>query len=150
MYIGAAANPFADPFEYRVIRLAKKIDAGADFIQTQCVYNLERFRQWMSMASGEGLTEKVHILAGVTPIKSAGMARYMAKNVAGMDVPESIIRRMSQVPKEKAAEEGIAICLETVAALQEIPGVHGIHIMAIEWEEQVKIIVERAGLLPRP
>jgi len=150
MYIGAAANPFADPFEYRVIRLAKKIDAGADFIQTQCVYNLKRFRQWMNMASGEGLTEKVHILAGVTPIKSAGMARYMAKNVAGMDVPESIIRRMAGVSKEKAAEEGITICLETVAALQEISGVHGIHIMAIEWEEQVKTIVERAGLLPRP
>jgi len=150
MFIGAAANPFADPFEYRVLRLAKKIDAGADFIQTQCIYNLERFKKWMEMAAGEGLTEKVHILAGVTPLKSAGMAKYMARNVAGMDIPEAILNRMAGVPKENAAGEGIAICLETIAALREMPGVHGIHIMAIEWEEQVRPIVEQAGLLPRP
>ncbi len=150
MFIGAAANPFADPFEYRVIRLAKKIDAGADFIQTQCIYNLDRFKAWMDMAAGEGLTEKVHILAGVTPLKSAPMARYMAQNVAGMDIPEPLLRRMAGVPKKKAAQEGIAICLETLQALREIPGVHGVHIMAIEWENQVKTIVERAGLLPRP
>lgn len=150
MFIGAAANPFADPFEYRILRLAKKIDAGADFIQTQCIYNLERFKKWMEMAAGEGLTERVHILAGVTPLKSAGMAKYMAKNVAGMDIPEAILRRMAGVPKEKAAGEGIALCLETIAALREMPGVHGIHIMAIEWEEQVRPIVEQAGLLPRP
>ena len=150
MFIGAAANPFADPFEYRVIRLAKKIDAGADFIQTQCIYNLDRFKKWMHMAREEGLTEKVHILAGVTPMKSAGMARFMATRVAGMDVPEALIRRMAGVPKEKAAEEGINICLETIAELREIEGVHGIHIMAVEWEEKVREIVERAGLLPRP
>ncbi|MDP3283531.1 MAG: methylenetetrahydrofolate reductase, partial [Desulfobacterales bacterium] len=116
MFIGAAANPFADPFEYRVIRLAKKIDAGADFIQTQCVYNLERFKEWMRLAREEGLTEKVHILAGITPLKSEGMAKYMAKKVAGMDVPESVIKRMGDVPKGKAAEEGLDICLETIAA----------------------------------
>lgn len=149
-FIGAAANPFADPFEYRVIRLAKKIDAGTDFIQTQCVYNMDRFRQWMKLASEEGLTEKVHILAGITPLKSAGMARYMAKRVAGMDVPDSVIKRMDGVPKEKASEEGIKICLETIAELHEIKGVHGIHIMAIEWEEKVAEIIEAAGLLPRP
>lgn len=149
-FIGAAANPFADPFEYRVIRLAKKIDAGVDFIQTQCVYNLDRFKAWMEMAQEEGLTEKVHILAGVTPLKSAGMAKYMANKVAGMDVPESVIKRMSAVPKEKATEEGLKICLETIAVLREIKGVHGIHIMAIEWEEKVSEIVKAAGLLPRP
>ncbi len=150
MFIGAAANPFADPFEYRVIRLAKKIDAGADFIQTQCVYNLERFRQWMYLAHEEGLTARTHILAGVTPLKSEGMAKYMANRVAGMEVPESLIKRMEGVPKEKAAEEGIKICVETIAMLREIKGVHGIHIMAIEWEEKVGQIVEEAGLLPRP
>ena len=150
MFIGAAANPFADPFEYRVIRLAKKIDAGADFIQTQCVYNLDRFREWMRLAREEGLTEKVHILAGITPLKSEGMAKYMAKKVAGMDVPESVIKRMGGAPKGKAAEEGLDICLETIAALREIKGVHGIHIMAIEWEETVGRIVEAAGLSPRP
>ena len=150
MFIGAAANPFADPFEYRIIRLAKKIDAGADFIQTQCVYNMERFREWMKIAVEEGLTEKVHILAGVTPMKSEGMAKYMAKRVAGMDVPEPLIKRMGGVEKARAAEEGVTICLETIAELREMEGVHGIHLMAIEWEEIVGEIVESAGLMPRP
>jgi methylenetetrahydrofolate reductase (NADPH) len=150
MFIGAAANPFADPFEFRVLRLAKKADAGADFIQTQCIYNLDKFKEWMKQAREEGLTEKVHILGGVTPLKSAGMARYMADKVAGMDVPDHVIKRMAGVSGEKAAEEGIEICLETIAELREIQGVHGIHIMAIEWEAKVAEIVEKAGLLPRP
>ncbi len=150
MFIGAAANPFADPFEYRVIRLAKKIDAGADFIQTQCIYNMTRFKEWMKMAREEGLTQKVHILGGVTPLKSAGMAKFMNNKVAGMDVPESLINRMAGVPKEKAVEEGIKICLETIAELRDIEGVHGVHIMAIEWEDIVGEIVESAGLTPRP
>jgi len=150
MFIGAAANPFADPFEYRVLRLAKKIDAGADFIQTQCIYNLDRFKEWMRLAREEGLTEKVHILAGVTPMKSAGMAKFMKNRVAGMDVPDEMIKRMESVQKDKAAEEGIKICLETIEDLRKIDGVHGIHIMAIEWEQKVPEIVEKAGLLPRP
>jgi methylenetetrahydrofolate reductase (NADPH) len=150
MFVGAAANPFADPFEYRVLRLAKKIDAGADFIQTQCVYNMDRFREWMKMAREEGLTEKVHILAGVTPMKSEGMAKYMSRRVAGMDVPEELIRRMGGVPKDRMAQEGVAICLETIEQLRDIQGVHGVHIMAIEWEEIVGEIVTAAGLMPRP
>ncbi len=150
MFIGAAANPFADPFEYRVIRLAKKIDAGADFIQTQCVFNMDRFKKFMSMAREEGLTEKVYILAGITPLKSEGMARYMSKKVAGIEMPEELIKRMAGVPKKKAAEEGIKISLETIAELRAIDGIHGIHIMAIEWEEKVGEIVEAAGLMPRP
>jgi len=150
MFIGAAANPFADPFEYRVVRLAKKIAAGAAFIQTQCVFNLDRFAKWMQMARDEGLTQNVHILAGVTPLKSKGMAQYMADQVAGMDIPEDIIKRMGAVPKEKARAEGVAICLETIAALRQIDGVQGIHIMAIEWEEIVADIVKSAGLWPRP
>ena len=104
----------------------------------------------MRLAREEGLTDKVHILAGVTPIKSAGMARYMAKRVAGMDVPEPVIKRVAGVPKEKAADEGVKICLETIAELREIEGVRGVHIMAIEWEEVVGEIVESAGLMPRP
>jgi methylenetetrahydrofolate reductase (NADPH) len=150
MFIGAAANPFADPFEYRVIRLAKKIDAGADFIQTQCIYNMDRFKEWMKMAREEGLTEKVHILGGVTPLKSAGMAKFMNNKVAGMDVPEAVINRMAGVPKQKAVEEGLKICLETIAELRDIEGVHGVHIMAIEWEDIVGEIIESAGLMPRP
>lgn len=150
MFIGAAANPFADPFEFRVIRLAKKVAAGADFIQTQCIYNLKKFEEWMGMVRDKGLHEKVHILAGVTPLKSAGMAKYMKDKVAGMDVPDEVVERMKAAGKEKAAEEGINICVETIQKVKEIEGIRGIHLMAIEWEEKVHEIVEKAGLLPRP
>jgi methylenetetrahydrofolate reductase (NADPH) len=150
MYIGAAENPFADPFEFRVIRLAKKVKAGADFIQTQCIYNLDKFEQWMKAICDLGLNEQVHMMAGLTPMKSVGMARYMKNKVPGMDVPDEVISRMAGVPKEKQAEEGINICVESIQRLKEVKGVHGFHIMAIEWEEKVPEIVERAGLLPRP
>lgn len=150
MFIGAAANPFADPFELRVARLAKKIAAGADFIQTQCVYNLEKFERWMEKVRERGLHEKVYILAGITPMKSLGMAKYMKNRVPGMDVPEEIINRLSKVSKEEQPEEGIKISIETINRLKEIKGVSGFHIMAIEWEEKVPEIVEKAGLLPRP
>lgn len=150
MYVGAAANPFADPFEFRVIRLAKKAAAGADFIQTQCIYNMEKFERWMEMVRDRGLHEKVHILAGVTPLKSFGMARYMRNMVSGIDIPDEIMGRMKSAGKEKAREEGINICVETIERLKEVEGIHGIHLMAIEWEQMVPVIVERAGLLPRP
>ena len=150
MFAGAAANPFAEPFKIRVPRLAKKIAAGAEFIQTQCIYNLDRFEEWMKGVCDRGLHEKVYILAGVTPMKSLGMARYMKKNVPGMDVPDEVIDRLAGVPKEQQAEEGIKICLETIERLKEVKGVSGFHIMAIEWEEKVPEIVERAGLFPRP
>ena len=150
MFIGAAANPFADPLEFRIVRLAKKIAAGADFIQTQCIYNIEKFEKWLGMARDRGLTEKAYILGGVTPLKSAGMAKYMKNKVAGMDIPDEIIKRMEQVPKDKQRDEGIRICVETIQQLKEIQGVSGIHIMAIEWEDAVGEIVDRAGLLPRP
>ncbi len=150
MFIGAAANPFADPLNFRIVRLAKKIKAGADFIQTQCIYNLDRFESWLSMAADRGLTEKAYILGGVTPLKSAGMARYMKNKVAGMDIPDDVIKRMEGVPKEKQRSEGINICVETISRLKELPGVKGVHIMAIEWEEAVGEIVKQAGLYPRP
>lgn len=146
MFIGAAANPFADPFEYRVLRLGKKIDAGVDFIQTQCIYNMDRFKEWIRRANEEGLTGKVYILGGVTPMRSAGMARYMNNKVAGMDVPEALIKRMDGVAKKDQAKEGIKICIETIEELKEMKGVHGVHIMAIEWEEAVGQIVDQAGL----
>ncbi len=150
MFVGAAANPFADPFEIRVPRLAKKATAGAEFIQTQCIYNLDKFEEWLSMARDRGLHEKVAILAGVTPLKSAGMAKYMKNRVPGMDVPDEVVKRMSGVPKEKQAQEGIDICVETIQRLKEVEGVRGFHVMAIEWEEKVPEIVERSGLYPRP
>ncbi|UCF83562.1 MAG: methylenetetrahydrofolate reductase [Desulfobacteraceae bacterium] len=150
LFIGATANPFADPLEFRTVRLAKKIMAGADFIQTQCIYNFKRFETWMKMARDRDLTEKVFILGGVTPLKSPGMAKYMKNKVSGMDVPDRIIKRMEGVPKNKQREEGIRTCVETIERLKDMPGVRGVHIMAIEWEEAVGEIVERAGLLPRP
>jgi methylenetetrahydrofolate reductase (NADPH) len=150
LFIGAAENPFADPFEIRAARLGKKVKAGCQFIQTQCIYNVERFERWMGMVRDRGLHERCAILGGVTPFKSVGMARYMKNQVPGMDVPEAMIERMKGVPKEKQAEEGIKICVETIQKLKEIPGVQGVHIMAIEWEEKVSEIAKQAGLLPRP
>ncbi|MFH2128685.1 MAG: methylenetetrahydrofolate reductase [Pseudomonadota bacterium] len=150
LFVGAAANPFGDPFELRVLRLGKKVAAGADFIQTQCIYNMERFAEYMRQAVDMGLTEKTKVLAGVTPLKSAGMARYMAKKVPGMDVPDEVVKRIADQPKEKQAEEGIKLLCEQIEQLREMPGVAGIHLMAIEWEHRVPEIVERAGLLPRP
>ncbi len=150
LFVGAAANPFGDPFEFRVIRLAKKVKAGADFIQTQVIYDMDRFREWMKMVRDMGLHERTHIMAGVMPLKSGGMARYMAKNVAGVTIPDEIVKRMVAAPKGKGAAEGIKICIETIEQLKEIEGVHGVHIMALEWEHRVPEICEEAGLLPRP
>ena len=150
MFIGAAANPFAEPFEWRVYRLAKKIAAGADFIQTQCVFNMEKMREWIKRANDMGLTEKVYILAGVTPMKSLGMARYMKSKVPGMDVPDYVIDRIKGVDKSKQAEEGIKIACEQIAEFKEMKGVAGVHLMPIEWEHKVPEIAERAGMLPRP
>ena len=150
LFIGAAANPFADPFEFRVLRLANKVAAGADFIQTQIIYNVDKFAKWMEAVREKGLHEQVKILAGVAPIKSIGAARYMQKKVPGMDVPEEIIDRLKGVPKEDVSKEGIKVCVDIINQVREIKGVAGIHLMAIEWEEVVHEIVEQAGLLPRP
>lgn len=149
LFIGAAENPFADPFEYRVPRLAKKVKAGADFIQTQAVFDMDRFGRWMEMVRDRGLDKQVHILAGVIPIKTAGMARYMQASVPGVYVPQSIVSRVEAAGKN-AKEEGLKIALEIIEQIKATPGVHGIHIMAVGWEEIVPEIVGRAGLLPRP
>ena len=150
MFIGAAANPFGEPFEWRVHRLAKKVAAGADFVQTQCIFNMERMREWVHQANDMGLTEKVYILAGVTPMKSVGMAKYMKNNVPGMDVPDSIIKRLQGVEKKQVADEGIKIACEQIAEFKETKGVAGVHLMPIEWEHKVPEIAERANMLPRP
>jgi methylenetetrahydrofolate reductase (NADPH) len=148
LFLGAAANPFADPFEFRVIRLAKKIKAGADFIQTQAIFDVPKFARWMEMVRDRGLDEKTHILAGVIPVKSVGMARYMRNNVSGLSVPKELVDRMADA--EDAKEEGVKICLETIEQLKEIDGIHGVHVMAVAWEDIVPQIVEKAGLMPRP
>jgi len=150
LFVGAAENPFADPFEIRVPRLAKKAAAVAEFIQTQCIFNLKKFREWMKGVVDRGIHEKLYILGGVTPFKYFGMARYMANNVPGMDVPEELLKRMKDTPKEKQAEEGVSIAVEIIEELRQIPGIAGVHIMAIEWEAKVGEIAEKAKLLPRP
>jgi 5,10-methylenetetrahydrofolate reductase len=150
LFIGAAENPFADPFEYRVLRLAKKINAGADFIQTQAVFDVEKFQRWMKMVVDRGLDKQVHILAGVIPIKAAAMAKYMQTSVPGVSVLQSIVARMEAAGKENAKEEGVKIALEIIAQLRNTPGVHGVHIMAVGWEDIVPEVVSKAGLLPRP
>jgi len=150
LFIGAASNPFADPFEFRVHRLAMKVDAGADFIQTQCIYNMDKFKEFMKRAVDMGLHEKCYILAGVTPMKSVGMAQYMAKSVPGMDVPETLIKRLRGAGKGQVGEEGIKFALEQIEEFKEMEGVAGVHLMAIEWEHKVPEIAERAGVLPRP
>ncbi|MFC1913501.1 methylenetetrahydrofolate reductase [Chloroflexota bacterium] len=148
LFIGAAANPYADPFEFRVARLAKKVKAGADFIQTQAVYNVAKFIEWMETVREQRLDKQVHILAGVIPIKSTGMARYMRDYVSGISVPDEIVTRMEEAKDTK--HEGLKIALEVIEQLKEIAGVHGIHVMAVGWEDIVPEIVEKAGLLPRP
>lgn len=147
-YIGAAANPFADPFEFRVIRLAKKVNAGADFIQTQGIFDVPKFVKWMKMVRDRGLHEKTHILAGLIPMKSVGMARYMRNNVSGLSIPKELVDRMADA--KDAKEEGVKICLETIEQLKDVEGVHGVHIMAVAWEDIVPRIAEEAGLMPRP
>ena len=149
-FIGCAVNPFADPYEIRVPRFKLKAEAGADFVQTQCIYNMDKFKQYLEDAKREGLHEKVKILAGVTPLKSAGMAKFMNRMVAGIDIPEAVIKRIADEPKEKQAAKGIEMCIEQIQELKEMEGIAGVHVMAIEWEEKLNEIIGGAGLLPRP
>ena len=151
LFIGCAENPFADPFELRALRLKKKIEAGADFMQTQCIFNIPKFKEWMKEVRAMGLHQEIKILAGITPLKGVGGARYMKNFVPGMDVPDEIVDRMAGVEKGPASHaEGKKLAVEMIKELAEIEGVAGVHIMAVEWEEAVPEIVEAAGLLPRP
>jgi methylenetetrahydrofolate reductase (NADPH) len=149
-FIGAAANPFAPPHEFRPYRLAKKIAAGARFVQTQLIYNLDRFRNYMTLVRDLGLDERVFIMAGVGPLKSFRQAMFMANKVAGMEISEEIINRMRKTPKAAQPEEGIRICCEIIEQVRDIPGVAGLHIMAVHWANAVPEVVKRVGLAPRP
>ena len=148
VYLGCAENPFATPYEFRAMRLAKKVTAGADFCQTQAIFDMGMFEKWMDEVRARGLDKRVHILAGVIPMKSAGAARYMKNKVPGMIVPNEIVDRMKNAKDQK--EEGIKLCIEQIEHLKNVKGVHGVHIMAVAWEEVVPRIVKEAGLLPRP
>jgi len=148
VFIGAAANPFADPFEFRVDRLEKKIEAGSDFIQTQSVFNLEKFNVWMGEVRSRGLDKKVHILAGVTPLKSLKMTERMKFHVPGVDIPEEVYNRMKN--SSDAKKEGFDIALGLINEVKKIKGVHGVHITALFWEDIIPSLVKEAGFLPRP
>ncbi len=151
LFIGAVENPFADPFEFRVVRLAKKVNAGADFLQTQCIFDVDKFEKWMKMVVDQGLHEKIYILAGLTPVRSERALKFMNTEVAGMSIPDELISRMEAVKdKDEKKEEGIKICLEMIERIKSIEGVAGIHLMPIGWESITPVILERAGLLPRP
>ncbi len=145
VFLGAAANPFAPPLDYRPHRLAKKIEAGAQFVQTQYCFDLEKFKQYMSAVRNAGVHEKAFILAGVGPLASARSAEWIRSNVPGVHIPDTIIRRLQGA--EDQTEEGVQICIDMIAQLREIEGVHGVHIMAFRQEHRVGDIVARSGVL---
>lgn len=149
-FLGAVENPFAPPFDYRPVRLGKKIEAGAEFFQTQMIFNMERMRRFMDVVVDMGLDEKAYILGGICVPKSARAAHYMAEHVPGTDIPEEILNRLDGTPKEKQSEEAIKLCTEMALELKEMPGVAGVHLMGINFEEGIVRVVEEAGLLPRP
>jgi 5,10-methylenetetrahydrofolate reductase len=148
--IGAVENPFAPPLEFRPMRLGTKIEAGAQFIQTQICFNLDKLRLFMSRCGELGLLEHVWVLAGVFVPSSASGTRYLRDQVPGVDVPDGVIERMASAPPKAQKEEGIRIALEIVEAVREIPGISGIHLMTINHEEAIPRVVRDAGLLPRP
>ncbi|MDA8082592.1 MAG: methylenetetrahydrofolate reductase [Nitrospiraceae bacterium] len=159
-FIGASWTPMGDPIDIRPMNLLKKVNAGADFIQTQGIYDIELFRSQMEKIRKMGLHEKTAILGGVIVPKSAMMLKYMDSSVAGVSVPKALIERMNKAKeaagddKKKARElqeaEGIKLAVELVQQVLETPGVRGVHIQAIEWESAIEGIVKAAGLYPRP
>jgi methylenetetrahydrofolate reductase (NADPH) len=149
-FIGAVENPFAPPYDYRPYRLAKKIVAGAQFIQTQLIFNVDRFREFMKRVVDLGLHEKIAILAGVGPVRSSKAAEYMKNEVAGMDVPDWVLKRLEGLSKEDQQKAGLDICCEIANQVKEIEGVRGLHIMAVSWPAAVPQVVQMLGLYPRP
>ena len=149
-FIGGVANPFVASLELHILRLQKKIAAGVDFIQTQPVLDMERFKHWLGQATEEGIPGQCPIIAGVMLLKSPRMARYLQAHVPGIVIPDTIIDRLEAVPEDKQPEEGMNICIEQILELKQTKGVRGVHIMAIGCEEKIAEIVERSGLLPRP
>jgi methylenetetrahydrofolate reductase (NADPH) len=148
LFLGAVASPCAPPYDWRAERLAKKVEAGADFIQTQFCFNVERFREYMRRVRDLGLHERVFILIGAGPLRSERAAEYMRTKIPGIWIPDEIVERMARTPKARQREEGIRICVEIIQQVREIEGVHGVHLMAYRQEEAVAEIIERAGLLP--
>jgi methylenetetrahydrofolate reductase (NADPH) len=149
-FIGGVANPFVESLELHILRLQKKIAAGMDFIQTQPVLNMERFKRWLDQSTEQGLPDQCPIIAGVILLKSTKMARHLKAHVPGIMIPDTIIDRLDAVPEDKQPAEGMNICIEQIGELKQTKGVKGVHIIAIGCEERLAEIVERAGVLPRP
>jgi methylenetetrahydrofolate reductase (NADPH) len=149
-FIGTLANPFVKSIELHGIRLKKKIDAGAQFIQTQPVLEMDRFKEWLRFSVDQGVSSQCPIIAGVLVLKSAFVADYLRKSVPGILIPDTIMEELSSVPEEQQLEEGIKICVEKIQTLKETEGISGVHIMAMGCEEMLPEIIEQSGLLPRP
>ena len=149
LFLGAAANPFAPPFDFRPLRLKKKVEAGADFIQTQYCFDVPRFETFMSRVRDLGLDERVFILVGVGPLRSARAAEWIRTNVPGVVIPDDVIDRLKSVAPDRQRDEGRKLCVEIIQRVREISGVCGVHVMAYRQEELVAEIIEEAGLLPR-
>jgi len=148
LFIGATANPFADPIELHVLHLAKKIQAGADFIQTECIYDMSRFKEWMKRVCDRGLLQKTYLLAGVSPLRSGNPTQLLRRNTLSLQIPDSVLTRLTKAKDPE--KEGVSLCLEQIFELKEMEGIRGIHVMGMEYEPDVRQIVEKAGLLPRP
>lgn len=148
--IGAVENPFAPPHDFRPLRLATKVEAGADFVQTQCCFNLGRLREFLARCGDLGLLDRVHVLVGVFVPRSAGALRYLRDEVPGIDVPDDVMARLAAAPAERQREEAVAMAVETLAELRTTPGVAGVHLMTIRNEDAIGEVLDRAGLLPRP
>lgn len=147
LFLGAAAAPYASRPEFQAIREHKKINAGAQFFQTNLVYDIGGFEVWLNELAKRNILDKVYILVGITPLKSTRMAEYMHHEVPGVTIPEPMLKRMAQAG-DGAAEEGFAIALELIEQIRQYEGVNGFHIMAVGWEEIVPDLVTQAGLLP--
>ncbi len=150
LFLGAAANPFVPPYDWRPLRLAKKIQAGADFIQTQYCFDVPRFKTFMQQVRNLGLHEQVYILVGVGPLRSEKAAEFMRTKVPGVAIPDAIVQRLRKTPPMRKRAEGKQICIEIIEQVREVEGVAGVHVMAYRQEELVAEIIEGAGLLPRP
>lgn len=150
LFLGGASNPFAPPFDWRPLRLAKKVEAGADFIQTQYCFDVPRLRQFMAQVREVGLDKRAFILVGVGPLRGPRAAAFMRAKVPGVHIPDAVVERLRKTPKGKRREEGKRICVEIIQQVREIEGVAGVHVMAYRQEELVAEIIEAAGLLPRP
>ena len=148
--IGAVENPFAPPLEFRPMRLGKKIEAGAEFVQTQICFNVDALRLFMARAGDLGLLDRVWVLAGVFVPRSARGVRYLRDEVPGLDVPPHVVDRMEATPLDRQWDEGVRIALEVVEEVRGIPGIRGVHLMSIRNEEAIVRVIEEAGLLPRP